>query len=380
MIVALIPVRGGSKSIPMKNIKAFAGKPLVYWTIKAADQCECIDRVYVATDSELIRSVVLGFGFKKVEVIERGSETATDIAKTESIMLEFANRHDFDKIVLIQATSPLLTSEDLKRGLNELEVADSVLSVARQKRFLWKQEKYATPINYDYSNRPRRQELEGYLVENGAFYMTRRTALLRTGCRLSGNIRTVEMPEDSYYEIDELSDWFITEMLLKRRLARNTHSKIKMFLTDCDGTLTDGGMYYTSEGDAMKKFSTHDGVGLRLLRESGIITGIITGEDSEIVRKRGKKLSVDEILLGISDKMSATIDLCEKYCIQLSETAYIGDDLNDIETLMGVGLSFCPANAVDEVKSIVDYVTKNAGGQGAVRESAEYIIGELSDE
>jgi N-acylneuraminate cytidylyltransferase len=364
----------------MKNIKLFAGKPLVYWAVKASEDCSKIDRVYVATDSEQIRKIVRGFGLSKVKVIERSAESSTDTASTESAMLEFAKRYEFDNIALVQATSPLLTDEDLSRGFGELEFADSVLSVVRQKRFIWKQDEYATSVNYDCNNRPRRQEFDGFLVENGAFYITSRESLLGSGCRLSGNIKTVEMSGESYFEIDEPSDWPVAEQLLRRRLSEKPHTTIKMFLTDCDGTLTDGGMYYSAEGDAMKKFNTRDGVGLRLLKEHGIITGITTCEDSEIVRKRGEKLNADEILLGVSDKVQAVKGLCEKYDIKLSEVAYIGDDLNDIGVMNTVGLAICPANAATAVKAGANYITECSGGQGAVREAAEYILGEFVHE
>ena len=373
MNVAFIPVRGGSKSIPLKNIKILAGKPLVYWTIKAAVECSEIALIYVATDNQKIRSTIENFKFNKVKVIERSEATATDTASTESAMIEFAEKYEFEKICLIQATSPLLTAEDLTRGFNAVKEADSVLSVVRQKRFLWKQNEFAEPLNYNYNNRPRRQEFDGFLVENGAFYITSRVDLLKSRCRISGRIKVVEMSEDTYFEIDEPSDWIITEHLLKAR-KKYSDKKIKMFLTDCDGTLTDGGMYYTVNGDTMKKFCTSDGVGLNLLKSYGIITGIITGENSEIVQKRGEKLKLDEIMIGIQNKLEVVTKLCQKYNVSLNEVAYIGDDLNDVELLKSVGLSICPANAVDEVKNIADYVTKNSGGNGAVRESAEYIL------
>ena len=188
--VAFIPVRGGSKSIPLKNIKEIAGHPLVYWTVKAASDCRYIARVFVATDSERIRETVRGFGFDKVEVIGRSAATASDTASTESALLEFAGIHDFENVFLIQATSPLLTGEDLNGGyeLYMSNKTDSVLSVVRQKRFNWAPKKDGTvaPSNYDVYNRPRRQEFDGYLVENGAFYITSKKKLLESKNRISG--------------------------------------------------------------------------------------------------------------------------------------------------------------------------------------------------
>jgi len=381
MNVAFIPVRGGSKSIPMKNIKLIAGKPLVYWVAKAACDCLEIDAVYVSSDSEAICDTVASFGFDKLEIIGRSSESVTDTASTEISMLEFASRHMFDNIALIQATSPLLTASDLTKGFAALLGADSVLSVVNQKRFTWRKETtgFAVPSNYDYLHRPLRQDFEGYLVENGAFYITRRDALLSSKCRISGKIRTVEMPLESYIEIDEPEDWVIVEALLKRQAVVSNNVCIKMFLTDCDGTLTDGGMYYGPDGEMLKKFNTRDGAGLRMLKERGIITGIITGEISDIVRKRAKKIGVDEVLTGIDDKRNAINKLCVKYNISLSETAYIGDDINDLDALKIVGFSFCPANSISEVKIATNYTTKSYGGAGAVREAAEFVLSRLCE-
>jgi N-acylneuraminate cytidylyltransferase len=123
-------------------------------------------------------------------------------------------------MVLIQATSPLLTAADLERGMDLYESGpyDSVLSVVRQKRFIWAPDDAgARPVNYDFNARPRRQEFEGFLVENGAFYVVSRAALLESGCRLCGRIGLVEMDEATYYEIDEPDDWAIVEGLLSRR-------------------------------------------------------------------------------------------------------------------------------------------------------------------
>lgn len=222
MNIAFIPVRGGSKSIPLKNIKELCGKPLVYWTVKAAALAKGIDKVYVSTDSDAIRDAVEKFEFDNVEVVGRSPETASDTASTESAMLEFAEEYDFENMILIQATSPLLTAEDLEGGLElyHQENTDSVLSVVRQKRFHWavNEEGIAHPTNYDYLNRPRRQEFDGYLVENGAFYITSRERLLDSKCRISGNIRVYEMSEDTFVEIDEPADWLIVEKFMKKRI------------------------------------------------------------------------------------------------------------------------------------------------------------------
>ncbi|MBP5469913.1 MAG: N-acylneuraminate cytidylyltransferase [Candidatus Riflebacteria bacterium] len=387
MNVAFIPVRGGSKSIPLKNIKPINGKPLVYWTIKAACGCKHIDKVYVATDSGKIKEAVDKMKnscekelFSKAEVIGRSAESASDTASTEFAMLEFASQYDFDNIVLVQATSPLLTSLDLDNGFKAFSEknTNSVLSVVKQKRFHWANNKegFAHPTNYDVFKRPRRQEFDGYLVENGAFYITSKEDLIKNQNRVSGNIKAVEMNEDSFFEIDEPSDWVIIEALMKKNgiTAPNDVPEIKMFLTDCDGCLTDAVMYYSVFGDELKKFNTRDGMGFKLLREKGILTGIITGEKVELNRRRANKLKLDILELGCSNKVETVKHLCHKHNISLDNVLYIGDDINDIEVMKIVGYSCCPADAMPEVKAIANYVAKSKGGEGVIREIVEHIL------
>ena len=380
--IAFIPIRGGSKSIPLKNIKLINGRPLVYWVLDAATGCSGIDRVVVATDSEQIREVVKRYLSDKVTVIERSAEVSTDTASTESAMLEFACNYDFDNIVLIQATSPLLKSEDLTEGLTKFnqQQFDSILSVVRQKRFLWEEfGETAKAINYDPLMRPRRQEFEGFLVENGAFYITSRSRLMSTKCRISGNIGTVEMPEETYFEIDEPSDWLIIEKFLKRSTnsGNGLESKIKRIkcvLTDCDGVLTDCGMYYSEKGDELKKFNTKDGKGFELLRANGFLTGIVTSENVDLVRRRADKVKADIVYLGSKDKMKALTEICEKHNLKYEEVAYIGDDINDLDVIKTVGFGCTVNDGMECVKEAADYTTKANGGEGAVREVIELIL------
>lgn len=387
MNVAFIPVRGGSKSIPLKNIKPLCGKPLVYWTLKAACQCPYIDKVYVATDSDKIKETIQGFKngrevnlFAKTEIITRSAESASDTASTEFAMLEFANNYDFDNIILIQATSPLLQASDINRGFEAFKSAgtDSVLSVVRQKRFHWENDEkgYAHPANYDVFHRPRRQEFKGYLVENGAFYITSKEALIKSQNRISGHIKAVEMDTNTFLEIDEPNDWCIIETLMNKNGMRAVSEipEIKIFLTDCDGCLTDGGMYYSEKGDELKKFNTKDGMGLSLLRERGIITGIITSECVELNRRRANKLKLDILENGCKDKLSAIKRICHEHKISLENVCYIGDDVNDIEAIKAVGYGCCPADAIIEVQAVAKYISTAVGGAGVIRDVVNQIL------
>lgn len=385
MNVAFIPVRGGSKSIPLKNIKPLCGKPLVYWTIKAACECKYIDTVYVSTDSETIKSTVESFcteekgAFNKTIVISRSQESASDTASTESAMLEFSSNYSFDNIVLIQATSPLLTANDINKGFEiyNSDCTDSVMSVVRQKRFRWEilSDGSARPTNYNVFNRPRRQDFDGDFVENGAFYITSKALLDSSHNRVSGCIKLAELPAETFFEIDEPSDWIIIEGLMKvRKATQHPVTKIKMFLTDCDGCLTDGGMYYTEKGDEIKKFCAYDGFGLRLLKENGIIRGIVTGENRALNKARADKLNLEVYVPGCNDKLTAIKNIAAEYGIGLENIAYMGDDLNDLDVIRAVGLSFAPASAREVIRAEANIVTSAKGGEGAIREAAEYIL------
>src|SRR5690554_3918184 len=133
--------------------------------------------------------------------------------------------------------------------------------------------------------------------------------------------------------------------------------QIKLVLTDIDGVWTDGGMYYDQTGNEWKKFNTSDSAGILFCKKLGIPTGIITGEDTEIVKRRHEKLKVDYLFQGANDKLKVIQKLCKQLDISLKDVAYIGDDIGDIELLKHVGFSCAPANAPQYVKEIVDHVT-----------------------
>ena len=153
--------------------------------------------------------------------------------------------------------------------------------------------------------------------------------------------------------------------------------QIKVFLSDVDGVLTDGGMYYSERGDELKKFNTRDGMGFQLLREAGIKTGIITSENTDLVTRRGKKLKVDFLHQGHfgGGKLEVARNICAELGIELSEVSYIGDDINCIPLLEAVGLAACPADAMLAVRRLPGIRRlEGNGGSGVVREFAEYIL------
>lgn len=380
--IAFIPVRGGSKSIPHKNIKIICGKPLLYWATKALQESSTIDAIIVSTDCNEIEKTVLSFNFNKVSIFKRGAVNATDNASTESAIVEYISSsklNDTDLLFLVQATNPFILSSDINLALKLMleKSADSLLTCCRIKRFFWNED--GTPKNYNYKNRPRRQDFSGELIENGAFYINSVGNIKKEGNRLSGRVCIYEMKEHSCFEIDEPDDWIIVEELMKKHVvpfANNEKSKkIKLVATDVDGVLTDCGMYYSESGDEMKKFNTYDGMAFQLLRENGIETAIITSENTDIVARRANKLKVNYVYQGIKDKLQIAREICEKLGITLEEMAYIGDDINDIELLKTVGVCACPTSAQEDVKLIKNIIVLDSvGGNGVLRELVNQIL------
>lgn len=158
---------------------------------------------------------------------------------------------------------------------------------------------------------------------------------------------------------------------------------VKLFLTDVDGCLTDGGMYYSAKGEELKRFCVYDGMGMVLLKQAGIPCGILTSEQSPIVQARAEKLHLDYLYLGVGSKVNpdcltklqAAQQICDQLDITLAEVCYVGDDINDIDLLRAVGYPCCPPNARAEVKTIEGIKVLNTpGGQGAIREVADCIL------
>ncbi len=157
---------------------------------------------------------------------------------------------------------------------------------------------------------------------------------------------------------------------------RLPQTKVKLFLSDVDGVLTDGGMYYTESGDEFKKFQVQDGMGFVLLHEKGIQTGLITAEDRQLNQRRVDKLKLNHYYPGEKDKLTRVKKICADLKINLSDVSFIGDDINDLEILSHVGFRACPANARPQIKAIPGIkIMKSKGGEGAVRDWMDFLAG-----
>jgi 3-deoxy-D-manno-octulosonate 8-phosphate phosphatase (KDO 8-P phosphatase) len=153
------------------------------------------------------------------------------------------------------------------------------------------------------------------------------------------------------------------------------HPLPKLILTDIDGVWTDGGMYYDQHENELKLFNTSDSAGVLFARHYGIKVGILTAEDTSIVSRRAAKLKMEILHQGCKNKLKICKEICQGLGIELSQVAYIGDDLGDYKLLKAVGLSAAPSNAPVYIQEVVDFVTSRPGGKGAFREFVETILG-----
>ncbi|MDO4585102.1 MAG: HAD hydrolase family protein [Planctomycetia bacterium] len=151
-------------------------------------------------------------------------------------------------------------------------------------------------------------------------------------------------------------------------------SGIEMILSDVDGVLTDGRLIFDALGNEIKCFHAHDGLGIRIWMDKGYRFGFITRRCTEVVRRRAEELRIDEVFQGVSDKSTLLEEICHKYSIRPDQVAFIGDDLVDYKIMRLVGFAAAPHNAVEEIQKIAHLVTRQPGGQGAVREVIEFLL------
>lgn len=210
--VAIVPMRGGSKSIPKKNIRILNGKPLFYWSILSAIESNCFEKIFVSSDSDEIIESVTSF-FPQIEIIKRPENIAQDTTTTEQVIDHFNSLIDYDKLTLIQVTSPLVKKRDFVEAHQKFvqEKLDSLFTGVLQKRFIWSFD--SKPINYNPASRPRRQDFDGFIVENGAFYIFTRNNYFTYNNRLGGKIGHHLMSDDTLFEIDEPIDFDIINFL-----------------------------------------------------------------------------------------------------------------------------------------------------------------------
>ena len=209
-ILSVILARGGSKGIPSKNIVELNGKPLISYTIESSLQSN-VDETWVSTDSSEIASVSSTYG---ASVIDRPSEISTDTSQSEEALLHAAHDSEFDVVVFIQPTSPLIKSEDINKGLKMMDKYDSVFSVTKE-HWIPRWTLDVKPHEWEIGNRPMRQDKPETYIENGAFYITKRKNLLESKLRYSGKMGVVEMPLSRSFQIDTLDDLNLINTIIR---------------------------------------------------------------------------------------------------------------------------------------------------------------------
>lgn len=372
--VAIIPARGGSKSIADKNLQPVHGVSLVARAVRSALATRSIDRVYVSTDQERIASVAQSNG---ATVINRPPELAGDEASSESAILHALDVvPDADLVVFIQATSPFIDPSDLDQavGMMNSGAYDAVFSATEDHGFRWEARgDELIPLGHDLGSRPRRQDLPHRVMETGAFYLFRAAGIKKSGSRFHGRIGAVEVGRRESLEIDTPDD-----LQLARELAMSGESTTRMgpidaVVFDFDGVHTDDHVFVNQDGVESVRVSRRDGYAITLLKKAELPLLILSTEKNPIVTTRAEKLGV-EVIQGQDDKAKALSTWAESHQIDLQRMAYLGNDVNDAAAMGLVGWPVVTGDAHPDVKLLARVILESHGGRGAVRELADLIL------
>ncbi|XP_071813610.1 N-acylneuraminate cytidylyltransferase-like isoform X1 [Apostichopus japonicus] len=383
---ALVLARGGSKGIPLKNIKPLAGLPLVAWCLRALLDSGEFDSVWVSTDHDEIARISQEWG---AQVFRRSAQTAADKSPSIDAVKEFATHHpEVDYIAQVQCTSPCLHPFHVAgpcRMMRE-EGFDSVFAVTRRHGFRW-QEVHGggktAPLNLDPKNRPRRQDWDGELIENGSFYFATRELIL-DGLFQGGKIGYFEMQAEYSVDIDTDIDWPIAEQrVLKFGYFGKTRPQgICLVVLGADGVLTDNQVHLTSTGEEFRSFNYSDTIGIKQLQARGVEVKVIAGDDGAESRKDGQSSILDslakrlgaDIVMGCNDKVAQLESWRKEKQLEWTQVAYIGNDLPDMGCIKLAGIGGAPGDAHHDIRTIANFVCRQPGGRGAVREFCDHVL------
>jgi YrbI family 3-deoxy-D-manno-octulosonate 8-phosphate phosphatase len=363
------------------------GKPLVCHSIEHALGSHQITRTIVSTDDNEIAAVAKESG---AEVVRRPAEISGDTASSESALLHVLNSlrqmesYEPDLVVFLQATSPVRSSNDIDQAVQTLldEKADSLLSASATHRFLWREGPggVVAPVNYDYRNRPRRQDRPEEYVENGSIYVFKPRILLEGGNRLGGKIALYEMSFWSGFEIDDLNDFALCEWILAQQQETTNNTLlpqvVRLVVLDFDGVLTDNRVWVDESGKESIVANRGDGLGLAMLRHAGVELLVLSSETNAVVKARCEKLKLPH-LTGVEEKAQCLRQFLESHSISQREVIYIGNDTNDLACFGLVGYKVAVADAHPLLRNQADLVLKKNGGHGAVREFCDLLLDHL---
>jgi YrbI family 3-deoxy-D-manno-octulosonate 8-phosphate phosphatase len=375
-IVAVIPARGGSKGVPGKNLAPVGGRPLVARAVHAARAAQRVQRVLVSTDDPLVVDAARDAG---AEVVDRPVELSGDTATSEAAVLHAleAAAPTAEVVLLVQCTSPFLTSEDIEAVAAAVAdgLADSAFTAAPSHGFLWRPD--GTGVNHDPATRQRRQDRPAELVETGAAYAMTAAGLRVTGHRFFGRILPVLVDPARTLEIDEPDDLRRARLLapLLDPAPEFDIDRVDALVLDFDGTLTDDTVIVDQDGRESVTVHRGDGLGIAALRRAGLDVLILSSEHNPVVAARARKLAVPA-LYGIDDKGAALAQWCADNGHSLNRTAYVGNDVNDLPCFEIVGWPIAVADAHQSVRARARIVTAARGGYGAIREVASRLLRE----
>ncbi len=377
MRILIIPARGGSKGIPRKNLKMVNGNSLVERSLRAALKSK-VDQIIVSTDDREISDVAISYG---ATLHNRSSENSGDSASTESVILEviekFESHWPSNTVVgFIQATSPFISPETISECFDLAEKGYSSFSAKSFHGFIWEKLEKWTPINHPIEFRPRRQDLKDKVVETGAIYCFPLKQFKEKKYRFCSEPKPVIVNSITGIEIDDISELELANLLATQYELIDIDFKNKklpkIIFTDFDGCLTDDKVKVNIFGKESVKANRKDGLAVKRLGKLGIKVVIATSETNEVVATRAKKMKV-EALRGLSNKKESISTYLENASLNWEDAWYVGNDVNDLEAMQKVGLSFCPIDASVEVFKIADVVLSKRGGEGVLAEIASRL-------
>ncbi|HDH53710.1 MAG TPA: hypothetical protein ENH24_04415 [Nitrospirae bacterium] len=378
MIAAVIHARVGSERCKNKMLRGFAGTNLVTLALnKFSKPTNAFKLYFAAYEPELIE-----IGQKYDCTIIKRDKESVESERIEVIM-DYMKHIPEKTVMFINACHSFLTMETLERAVEEFERTKAVSMTSVVKTHTWYYFLDGKPINFLDPTNPNTKTTEPLYEVAHAFHIFDRERFIKHHyywAHKKDDPLLFEISEKEAIDIDTELDFakaesfYIRENGIQKEPLQEKFARIKMLALDVDGVLTDAGMYYSENGDELKKFNTRDGMGLKMIRQIGIKQAIITGENTQIVKDRARKLKIDEVHLGIDNKIAVLESLLSKYSLAPDEVAYIGDDINDLAIFDKVGIACSVSDALDDVKQKADYVTKAKGGEGAVREVCEILL------
>jgi len=403
--LALIPARGGSKGIPRKNIRPFAGYPLIAYSIAAGLQAEAVTRVIVSTDDEETTAIARRFGAEVpfLRPAELAQDNTTDLPVFEHALKWLAENEGYkpDVIVQLRPTSPIRPRDCVDNAVRlllahpEADCVRGVVPAGQNPHKMWRlpagenapmQNLLAVPGIDEPYNAPR-QSLPPVYWQTGHVDAIRTTTILEKGS-MSGRIIYPLVLDPRYtVDLDNLSDWAKYEWLVSfgglemvwpGKPRRPLPEEIELIVLDFDGVVTDNRVWTDETGREMVAASRSDSMHIRALREMGIEVIILSSEPNPVVTARAKKIGVEAVQsVGIREKGEALKKLLAERKVDPAHVVYVGNDINDLPCLEMVGWAVAVADAYPEVARAADFVLNKRGGHGAVRELCELILNKI---